>query len=138
MYQVPMYQVHCIGYCDVQEIVSFPKDYHFIVTFSLRSSQDTDHFLRHLIGRWVAYKGRSRFQHNKLLRIFKRKISIKTKARNRLCIYVAYILSTHYLGSMSREVIVVIVIVIIMTTTTTTIAVFHLVQNSLEMGLIVI
>lgn len=42
-----------IGYSNVQEAVSPPpKDYHFIVTFSLRSNQDTEYFLRHLSG-WV-------------------------------------------------------------------------------------
>lgn len=47
-----------IGYSNVQETVFLPKDYCFIVTFSLKSSQDTEYFLTS-----CCYKGRSRYRH---------------------------------------------------------------------------
>lgn len=63
-----------IGYSNEQETVSLPKDDCFIVTFSLKSSQDTKYFLRHR----VVTRGDQGFDVDKRHLIFRRKISAVT------------------------------------------------------------
>lgn len=124
-----------IGCCNVQETVSFCKDYHFIVTFTLRNSQDTKYFLRHHSA-WVGglQGGNQGFNIDKLHRIFRRKISVIAEAGNRLCLYMTHVPPTHCLGRKSRQIVVVldIIVTIMMTTSTTPAAVFTKYRNPLR------